>query len=88
MSTDDRPYLPKPKRFDYAGIVVSLAKQEDPDTSSYLDTEIFYRAKKEHHVALVLRASKIGRVEELLKDYTRRFKNDFMAIAPQPDRPD
>ncbi len=88
MATDDEPYLPQPKRSDYGGIIVSLAKQEYPDTSSYTDPEIFYRAKKEHHVGLVLWAANVGRVQKLLADYTRRFKKDFMAIAPQPDRPD
>ncbi len=88
MANANEPYIPKPKRFEYGGIVVSLARQEHPDTSFYTDSEIFYQAKKEHHVALVLRSANIRRVQELLKEYTRRFKNDFMAIAPQPDRPD
>jgi hypothetical protein len=88
MSSDDEPYIPEPKRFDYGGIVVSLARQEFPDTSAYTDSEIFYRAKREHHVGLVLRDANIVRVKELLEEYTHRFKRDFMAIVPQPDRPD
>jgi biotin carboxylase len=88
MSPDDEPYVSIPLRFDYGGIVVSLAKQEYPDTSSYTDTEIFYRAKKQHHVGLVLRSSSLKRVKELLEEYTRRFAKDFMAIAPQQERPE
>lgn len=88
MSPDDEPYVSMPTRFDYGGIVVSLAKQEYPDTSSYTDSEIFYRAKKQHHVALVLRSSNFKRVQELLEEYTRRFAKDFMATAPQQERPE
>lgn len=88
MAKIDEPYIPTPKRFEYGGIAVSLAKQEFPDTSFYVDSEIVYRAKKEHHVALVLRSAKLERVKELLESYTRRFSEDFLAIAPQPDRPD
>lgn len=88
MSADDEPYIPEAKRFDYGGIAVSLAKQEFPDTSAYTDAEIFYRAKREHHVGLVVHSEKIERVQELLDQYTRRFSEDFLAIAPQPDRPD
>ena len=88
MAKADEPYFPAPKRFEYGGIVVSLAKQEFPDISSYIDSEIFYRAKKDHHVGLVLRSAKLERVQELLESYTRRFSKDFLAIAPQPDRPD
>src|SRR5436190_155390 len=39
---------PRP-RGDYAGIVLSLARQENPDLSSYLDAEIVTRLKKSHH---------------------------------------
>jgi hypothetical protein len=35
-----------PLRKEYAGIILSLAKQEYPDTSAYADEEIIYRVKK------------------------------------------
>lgn len=35
-----------PPRKEYAGIVLSLAKQECPDTSSYDDPEVVYRVKE------------------------------------------
>src|SRR5215213_4490748 len=38
-----------PPRKEYAGIILSLAKQEQPDTSAYTDEEIVYRVKKKHH---------------------------------------
>ena len=88
MADDREPSIPKPKRFDYGGIVVSLAKQERPDTSAYTDPEICYRANVEHHVALVLHSPKLERVKELLEQYTERFNSDFMAFAPQQERPE
>ena len=42
----------KATRKEYAGIVLSLAKQEHPDTSAYDDPEIVYRVKKRHHAGL------------------------------------
>ena len=45
----------KPLRNEYAGIVLSLSKQESPDTSAYDDPEIVYRVKKRHHAGLILR---------------------------------
>jgi hypothetical protein len=88
MSSDDKPYIPIQKCFDFGGIAVSLAKQEFPDTSAYNDTEIFYRARREHHVGLVLRAENQKRIRQLLDEYVVRFQKDFLAFAPQPDRPD
>ncbi|MEP6743334.1 MAG: ATP-grasp domain-containing protein [bacterium] len=72
----------KTLRKEYAGIVLSLAKQEHPDTSAYDDPEIVYRAKKRHHAGLIVRSKKLERVEELLTDYTTRFAQDFVAVVP------
>lgn len=72
----------KPARNEYAGIVLSLSKQEDPDTSAYDDPEIVYRVKKRHHAGLIVRSKKLERVEELLTQYTARFADDFVAVVP------
>jgi biotin carboxylase len=77
-----------PLRKDYAGIVLSLAKQEEPDTAGYVDEEIIYRVKKRHHAGLIVRAPRLERVDELLEDYGRRFVEDFVAVAPPPERPE
>ena len=77
-----------PLRKEYAGIILSLAKQEYPDTSAYADEEIMTRVKKRHHAGLIVRASKLERVNQLLDDYGRRFVEDFVAVAPPPERPE
>src|SRR6185437_8955167 len=56
----------KAPRNEYAGIVLSLSKQENPDTTAYDDPEIVYRVKKKHHAGLIVRSRKLERVEELL----------------------
>jgi len=75
-------------RKEYAGIILSLAKQEQPDTSAYVDEEIVYRVKKRHHAGLIVRARQLERVTELLDGYAQRFADDFVAVAPPPDRPE
>ena len=72
----------KPLRNEYAGIVLSLSKQENPDTSAYDDPEIVYRVKKKHHAGLIVRSKKLERVEELLTRYAARFADDFVAVVP------
>ena len=78
----------RPLRKEYAGIVLSLAKQEQPDTSAYVDEEIIYRVKKRHHAGLIVRSAKLERVLGLLDNYAQRFADDFVAIAPPPERPE
>jgi biotin carboxylase len=81
------PYVLPKRRRDYAGVVLSLARQEVPDTSAYTDPEIAQRITKRHHAGFVLRAPKPDRISELLDSYSARFRDDFMATAPVPERP-
>jgi biotin carboxylase len=72
----------KPSRNEYAGIILSLAKQKYPNTDSYDDPEIVYRVRKLHHAGLIVRSKKLERVEELLDHYAARFPDDFVAVVP------
>jgi biotin carboxylase len=82
-----RPYqLPQPNH-DYAGVILSLARQERPDTSVYTDPEIVYRVTKYHHAGFILKSPKPERIEELLNSYSKRFQTDFLAMQPVPERP-
>jgi hypothetical protein len=73
-------------RKEHAGIILSLARQEYPDTSAYDDREIVYRVKKKYHAGLIVRAKKRERVTELLDDYARRFADDFVAVLPPMEK--
>ncbi len=75
-----------PKRKEYAGIVLSLARQEHPDTSGYNDPEIVYRVNKRHHAGLILQSPRLERVTELLDQYARRFAEDFIAVVAPLER--
>ncbi len=82
LAADERAYELPPAREEYGGIVLSLARQEYPDTSTYADPEIVYRVKKRHHVGLVVRSQELTRIKELLENYARRFADEFVAVAP------
>lgn len=69
-------------RPDFAGLLVSLARQDAPDTSAYQDPEIFWRMSKKHHVGLIVSSPDERRVNELLESYARRFQEDFTAVQP------
>jgi hypothetical protein len=71
-----------PAREGYAGLAVSLAREERPDTSSFDDPEISFRVEKPWHVGLVVRSPDEHRVASLLDLYGRRFAAEFTAFAP------
>jgi biotin carboxylase len=81
------PYQLPAKRYDYAGVILSLARQEHPDTSAYADPEIVYRVTKYHHAGFILKSQSHQQIQQLLDSYARRFQGDFVAMQPVPDKP-
>jgi biotin carboxylase len=87
VSGEDGSYKLPAVREEYSGVILSLAKQEDPDTSAYNDPEVFLRIKKHHHAGLVLKSKDPNRIPPLLEDYAQRFAQEFMAVEPPRDKP-
>ncbi len=82
------PYRPPVARNDNAGLLISLARQEHPDTSAYNDAEIVWRLNdKKHHVGLIVKSSDPARVQELIGSYAQRFRQDFFASQPPRSKP-
>ncbi len=82
------PYqAPVPEK-NCAGLLVSLARQEHPDTSAYNDPEVVWRMnEKKHHVGLIVKSPDPKRVQELLQNYVARMRTEFLAWEPPLDRP-
>lgn len=83
---EDAYHLPDTRR-DYGGLIVSLARQEHPDTYAYTDAEIVWRLNKRFHAGLILKSSDPDRIAALINDYTARFHQDFYTSQPLPERP-
>ncbi|MEP6534527.1 MAG: ATPase [Bryobacteraceae bacterium] len=81
------PYQPPADRGAYAGLLVSLARQDHPDTSAYTDPEIVWRMNREHHVGFIVKSVEPSRVQALLDEYVERVQRDFHASIAPPDRP-
>ncbi len=78
--------LPKTTQ-KYGGLLISLARQEQPDISAYTDPEIVWRMDKKNHAGLIVAGDDPGRIEQLLGSYVQRFTDDFLAVAPPKDKP-
>jgi hypothetical protein len=78
--------LPK-LREEYAGSVICLARQEQPDIAAYDAPEVVYRMHKHHHAGLLLRSDAPERVQTLVESYAVRFLDDFCARMDAPDKP-
>jgi biotin carboxylase len=83
----DGSYKLPAMREEYAGVILSLARQEWPDTSRYDDPEICLRIKRHHHAGLVLRSTDQRRVQGLLENYSERFVREFLAVEPPREKP-
>jgi biotin carboxylase len=81
------PYAPQLPTQDYAALLVSLARQEHPDTSAYADPEIVWRMQRPHHVGMIVKSQRRERVAELLDQYVARVREDFAGVAPPRSKP-
>ncbi|MDI1255772.1 MAG: ATP-grasp domain-containing protein [Flavobacterium sp.] len=76
--------LPKVRK-EYAGIVLTLSKFENPDLSSFSDEEVCFKVPLEYHAGLIVNSDKHERVLELLDDYADRLVRDFATVAAQSE---
>jgi hypothetical protein len=79
-------YAPPQPSNDYAGLLVSLARHEWPDTSSFREPELVWRMSKRHHVGFIVKSPNYERVGELLKLYSERVRSDYHASAPAREK--
>jgi biotin carboxylase len=88
ITQGEAPYTPPEPRRDYSGLMISLARQETPDTSAYDDPEIVWRLRDNpYHVGFIVRSELLERVEELLDNYETRVGHEFMTSLPAPKAP-
>lgn len=87
IAGEDGSYKLPAAREEYAGVILSLARQENPDTSGYNDPEVSLRIRKHHHAGLVLRSQDPLRIPQLLESYAQRFADEFLAVEPPREKP-
>ena len=80
-------YHPPSPRQEYAGLLVSLARQEWPDTGGFDDPELVWRLHKRHHVGFVVRSPHYQRVQELITSYIPRIVAEYTAVEAPLDKP-
>ena len=84
VELQEAAYKVHPPRKEYAGLLVSLARQEWPDLAVFNEPEVVVRIAKRHHVGLVWHSKSYARVMELERIYTDRVKRDYHASQPAP----
>jgi biotin carboxylase len=87
IAAGEQRYQSPLPNIDYAALLVSLARQEWPDTSGYDAPEIAWRMNKRHHVGMIVKSPRIERVRELLDEYVERVRHDFYSSAPPREKP-
>ena len=83
----NQPYqFPKVKN-NYAGLIVSLARDKHPDTSLFNDPEIWWRMKKDYHIGLIVESDNRERVIELMDEYAIRIARNHHAALSATAKP-
>jgi len=69
----------------YAGILLTLSKDEHPDLSTFDDEEVYFRVPLAYHAGLIVKSKEKKRVMELLDSYAIRFAQDLSTVANAPE---
>jgi hypothetical protein len=88
LEIDGSAYQLPPRRVEYGGLLMTLAREERPDLSRYSEPEVVLRADELFHAGLVVRSPSQSRVETLLEEYAGRLARDHQAVLPARERPD
>jgi biotin carboxylase len=80
-------YSPPTPRQEYAGLLVSLSRQEWPDTGSFDDPEVVWRLQKRHHVGMIVRSPDHARVQSLIANYVPRIGAEYTAVEAPLEKP-
>jgi hypothetical protein len=80
-------YRTPPMQPAYAGLMVSLARQEWPNSDSFVDPEIVWRMHKRHHIGFIVRSPDYARVQELIAKYIPRIVAEYTAVEAPLDKP-
>jgi biotin carboxylase len=78
------PYVRPALKKEYAGSVICLARQEEPDTAGFDAPEVVHRMHKHHHAGLIVKSAEAARVEALVGEYGARFLDEFCARVEAP----
>ncbi len=80
------PYTLPKAREEYGGLLLTLAREERPDTSMFDAPEVVYRSPEKSHIGLVLRSPDRARIETLLAQYIDRVR-PMVASMPALEKP-
>ena len=80
------PYALPEARREYGGLIMTLARDERPDTSAFDAPEVVFRTPEKNHLGLVLRSPRYERIQELLGDYLEKVK-PLVATLPALEKP-
>jgi D-ala D-ala ligase C-terminus len=80
-------YVLPPVEKNYAGIIISLTRQQYPDLTAFNAPEIYWRMNEEYHIGLVIKSESRERIIEILDDYAQKILKNFHASAPIRSKP-
>lgn len=80
------PYTLPKTREEYGGLLLTLAREERPDTSMFDAPEVVYRSPEKSHIGLVLHSPDHARIQKLLTEYLERVR-PMIASMPALEKP-
>lgn len=82
----EKYHLPEVRQ-EYAGLLISLSKEENPNLGFVNDEEFVQSINKKYHIGLMFRSDKHEKINQLLEKYATHVTEHILNILPPKDYP-
>lgn len=83
--TDKNYHCPKSAGW-YAGLIISLTKDKNPDLSYFQSEALYWTVPLDYHVGLIVRSENRDKVLNLLNDYAEKIARDMTEVLPPKEQ--
>ncbi|MGV4413050.1 ATP-grasp domain-containing protein [Chryseobacterium sp. T1] len=71
----------------FAGLVIALAKEKNPDTKHYENAEVLKFIDKDYHIGIVYQSNSAEKIKQRLDEAADKITENLLEILPPTDKP-
>lgn len=71
----------------FAGLVIALAKEKNPDTQLYQNNEVLKFIEKDYHIGIVYQSNNAEKIQQRLDEAAEKITDNLLNILPPTEKP-
>ncbi len=71
----------------FSGLIISLAKDKNPDTEPYRNPEVLKFLKMDHHIGIIYQSDNAEKIQQRLEEAVKKITENILHILPPTEKP-